>query len=90
MTPMHLAISFGNIEIVKLLLKHGLDLNLEPVLFSPETPFTNDYLHFIVYIKQQNREKILKLFLQNKIDINKQDHLGKTALYFSSETHHLS
>ena len=86
MTPMHIAIMQGNFEIAKLLIKHKLDLNLNTSL-SNNSLKTNNYLHFIVHIKQNNIEKILKLFLQHEIDINRENHLGRTAVYFASENY---
>jgi hypothetical protein len=72
-TPLHVAISNGNIHLVRLLLDHGADPNLANT--QDQTP-----LHFSAYC---NHWLITDLLLNHGAKINQADQNGFTALHYA-------
>ncbi|RDD34218.1 ankyrin repeat protein [Wolbachia endosymbiont of Cylisticus convexus] len=62
-TPLHTAAWEGNLEVVKLLLKHGADVHAEN--FERKTP-----LHFAAW---EGGLKVVKLLLKHRADVHAKD-----------------
>jgi ankyrin repeat protein len=74
-TPLHIASSNGDIEIVKLLIENGADVNKQ----------NKDGTTALYIASQRGDIEIVKLLIQNGADVNKQNKDGKTALYIASK-----
>jgi len=71
-TLLLIAIENDNIEIVKLLLEKGANINLVTTFGTP-----------LMYCIQNNKLEIFKLLLEEKPDLNIQDINGNTALHYT-------
>ena len=79
MTPTHCAIDRSNTDLVKLLLKHGADINIKNVLGRACS-------HTCVV---RNQEDILKELLKvENIDVNSKDKFGRTPFQLAIEGGH--
>ena len=75
-TPLKMASEKGHLELVKILLKHGADINLT----------TGDYGYTaLMFASKYDHRKIVKILLENGADVNIQNRNGFTALIFASE-----
>lgn len=70
-TPLHSAASHGYVEIAKLLLANGADVNAR--INKGDAP-----MHYAAW---HGRKEIVQLLLLNKADINIRDGIGRTPLY---------
>jgi hypothetical protein len=77
-TPLHSACYQGELELVKLLLEHNVDVNLVNKKLSTA-------LHFVCLGVERTRErqKIVHLLVENKADIDQVDTENSTALHFA-------
>jgi ankyrin repeat protein len=79
-TPLHYACQEGNIEIVKILLKNGADVNIQN-RYSTFYPLFDA----ITSDNEDNYYPIIKLLIDAKADINSIDSFGNTILYYAIE-----
>lgn len=70
-TPFHVAVSKGDVEVVRLLLSHGADVNARDKYGATS-------LHSAA---SEGTTKIAELLLANKADINARDSFGNTPLH---------
>ncbi|KAH9015126.1 ankyrin repeat-containing domain protein [Lactarius deliciosus] len=77
-TPLHLASSYGMLEMARLLLDHGANANAENV--SGQTP-----LHLVSQSEDFSHENpdVARLFLELGMNVNKQDKTQATPLHFA-------
>ena len=67
LSPIHIAVINGNLEIIKILLKYGADPNIK-TLHKNQTP-----LHLAYIFKCLISNQIINLLIKNKADINSED-----------------
>jgi len=80
-TPLHYACREGNIEIIKLLIENGADVNLK-------NHYSTLYPIFDAITAMNNQKKyflIIQLLIENGADIKKVDSFGNTLLYYAIE-----
>lgn len=75
-TPLHVACKYGDIHIVRLLLKHGADISI--CSNALETP-----LHRAV--RKRNNVKVIRLLLKMGCHPNQQNAYGETPLMIASK-----
>ena len=73
-TLLHEAISSGNISITKILLEHGVNVNVNNHI--EKTP-----LHLAVLASQGDRELVIKELLRNDANVNLKDSEGYTPIH---------
>jgi ankyrin repeat protein len=79
-TPLHLAVRYGNNKIVKLLIEKGAEVNAKD--YEGLTP-----LGYAVKVKDHaSYLESIKLLLNANAAINIQDHSGKTPLFLATES----
>lgn len=78
-TPLLRAVQKGNIAIVKLLIRHGADLN-------KKNDLGKNALHLAA---STGKVGLLKLFVERKLNVNIQDNDGFTPLVYAAEVGHL-
>ena len=71
-TPLMYACVYNKIEVIELLLKHGVDVNKQTIY--RETAL------FFAYAHGNNSLEIIKMLLDAGADINKQNYLNETIL----------
>lgn len=73
-TPLHQAISKGNLEACQLLIQHGADVNLK---------YNND-LSPLALAAQRGYTAIFELLLQHGAKVDSQDNMGNTLLHWAA------
>jgi len=74
-TPLFTAINKQNLEMVKLLIEHGANVNYK----------MKDVGHNALFIaSQQNNKGIIQLLLEKGLDINQQNKFGETPLFWAT------
>ena len=73
-TPLHIASSTGDIEIVRLLIKHGADVNAKNEIDSSP-------LHLAL---SEEEISIVRLLVEHGADVTAQDWSHKTPLHLAS------
>jgi len=76
-TALSAAVNTGNIDVVKLLLDYGANVNIQ------------DINGFTVIFSADIKNDILKLLITAGVDVNIQDKYGKTALFFFENINNL-
>ncbi|XP_050408666.1 serine/threonine-protein phosphatase 6 regulatory ankyrin repeat subunit B [Patella vulgata] len=77
-SPLHRAIQNGNKSIVSVLLEiHGCDVNL----------FDNQNISPLMSAVKNKNLELIKCLCQHEADINKQDSLGRSAIYYAFPNH---
>ena len=72
-TPLHLAATGGHIEIVRLLLEKGADINARDIKGTP--------LHWAA---SRGHLEVVRWLVENGADINARDEDGRTALHWAT------
>jgi L-ascorbate metabolism protein UlaG (beta-lactamase superfamily) len=75
LTPLHLAVRQGNLEIVKYLIDHGAVLNVT------EGHYGANEMHIAAATGQKD---IAALLIENDVEIGAKDNGGKTPLYYAT------
>lgn len=78
-TPLSFAVSNGQKEIIKLLLKNGAELNKNE---------SEENITPLMRASYEGFKEIVELLIKAKADINSEDSYGKTALVLASEKGH--
>lgn len=78
-TPLIIACSAGHLDIVKLFLSKGANVN----------GCTDQGRSGLLYACSKNHEEIAKLLLDNHADINLQDKFGATPLHRAASVGHI-
>ncbi|KAI5247726.1 hypothetical protein E4T43_01667 [Aureobasidium subglaciale] len=85
--PLHVAISRGADFLIRLLLRHGADVNLpNPVGCTP----LMHAAHTTTLIPENHVLRIIQTLLDSDADMNVKDYCGNTALHAATENYFLS
>jgi len=96
-TPLLLAAEFNSsVEVVKLLLKAGADMDARDKIEAYEASATDgkplknslNYATPLIYASMRGNADIVKLLLEAGADKNATDHWGHTALTMAEDNHH--
>ena len=74
MTPLHWSVYYGKLDIAKMLIRQGADVNARDA--SGETP-----MH---YAAARSTPNLARLLLENGADVNSADAMDQTPLHFAA------
>ena len=77
LSPLHIAVIKGNIEVAKLLISEGASIDLNDSKWGSSP---------LLYACQNGRTKIVKMLLENGSDINAKSDEGSTAIHFAAQS----
>ena len=78
-TPLTIASSLGNVEVAKILIINGADVNAKR--------YVNSYTP-LMYAAEDGNDAVVKLLIDNGADVNARDKWGRTALAIAKEKRH--
>ena len=83
-SPLHVAVSFGRVELVKLLLERGANANVSDAVGATPLHVVAQRRHRGLIPIQQDLE-VMKLLMAHGADVNAKDHQGRTPLWYARD-----
>ena len=77
LSPLHIAVIKGNIEVAKLLISEGASIDLNDSKWGSSP---------LLYACQNGRTKIVRMLLENGADINAKNDEGSTVIHFAAQS----
>ena len=77
LSPLHLAVIEGNIEVTNLLISEGANIEIKDSKWGSSP---------LLYACQNGRTKLVQMLLQNGANINSKSYDGSTAIHFAAQS----